>query len=58
MSFMLKLFFLSKFWIAGTGPMPIIFGSTPDTWKPTNLAKGSKLFALTVSSSAWIDKYY
>ena len=45
---------LSKFLIAGAGPIPIMLGSTPTILYPTKRANGFKPSALTVSSLAKI----
>lgn len=43
---------LSKFWMAETGPIPIMLGSTPTVAHPVNLANGVKPSADTASSLA------
>lgn len=43
---------LSKFLIAGAGPIPIMLGSTPTTVYPTKRANGFNPSALTASSLA------
>lgn len=43
---------LSKFLIAGAGPIPIILGSTPTTEYPIKRASGFNPSALTASSLA------
>lgn len=45
---------LSKFLIAGAGPIPIILGSTPTMLYPTKRANGVKPSVLTASSLAKI----
>ncbi|EZA58249.1 hypothetical protein X777_01206 [Ooceraea biroi] len=43
---------LSRFLIAGAGPIPIMLGSTPTTEYPTKRASGLRPSALTASSLA------
>ncbi len=47
-----KLALLSAFFVAFTGPIPMILGSTPTTAELTILALGCKLYFLTASSDA------
>lgn len=42
----------NRFCMAGTGPIPIIDGSTPTVEYPTSLANGVKLCCLIASSFA------
>lgn len=52
MSFKVRPVAFRTFWIAGTGPKPIIEGSTPTVEYPTTLANGFKLFFAAASSLA------
>lgn len=52
MSSNVKPLTLSTFWMAGTGPMPIISGGTPTAEYATTRANGFKLFWLIASSDA------
>lgn len=47
---------LRTFWMAGTGPIPMISGGTPTVEYATNLANGFNPFALTASSDASITE--
>lgn len=52
MSFNVKPDTLSTFWMAGTGPIPIISGGTPTVEYATNRANGLRLISLITSSEA------
>lgn len=53
-SFKVRFVALSKFWIAGTGPIPIMLGSTPTVDHPAKRANGVRPSAFTASSLASI----